>query len=151
MVFQCFGWFTWYFGCRIWDWGGAFCILDGVSDIAYSELYILEDISHFWVGIWWFGWKFWYFRWWLCDLGWIFGIWTDIFYVLTRVFHMLGNIFDIWGQPCLNFGCCVKVFGDFLVFGMVFVRGPICLEPSKVVHGLADFYFITFCHLSSIF
>ena len=21
-----------YFGCRIWDWGGAFCILDGESD-----------------------------------------------------------------------------------------------------------------------
>ena len=43
MVFQCLGWCTLYFGCWIWDWGGAFCILDGLSDIAYSEFHILED------------------------------------------------------------------------------------------------------------
>ena len=31
---------------------GAFCILDGVSDILYSEFDISEDISLFGVGTW---------------------------------------------------------------------------------------------------
>ena len=48
-----------YFGCRFWDWGGALCILDGLSDIAYSEFDILEDILL---------------------LGWVFGDLEDIFW-----------------------------------------------------------------------
>ena len=39
------------FGCRIWDLGEAFCILDGLSDIVYHEFDILEDISLLGVGI----------------------------------------------------------------------------------------------------
>ena len=45
MAFQCLAWCTFYLGCRIWDWGGAFCILNGFSGIVDSEFDILEDIS----------------------------------------------------------------------------------------------------------
>ena len=31
-------------GCHIWDWGGAFCILDGLTGIVDSEFDNLEDI-----------------------------------------------------------------------------------------------------------
>ena len=36
MALQCFGWCTLYFWCPIWDWVGAFCILDGFSGIVDS-------------------------------------------------------------------------------------------------------------------
>ena len=31
------GWCTLYSGCHIWDWGGAFCILDGLNGIVDNE------------------------------------------------------------------------------------------------------------------
>ena len=52
MAFQCLGWCPLYLGCCIWDWGGAFCILDGLSGIVDSEFDILEDILLLGVGIW---------------------------------------------------------------------------------------------------
>ena len=41
-----------YSGCHIWDWGGAFCILDGLSGVVDSEFDILEDISLLGVSSW---------------------------------------------------------------------------------------------------
>ena len=47
MAFQRLGWCKLYFGYGIGGWGGAFCILDGLSDIVFSTFDILEDISLF--------------------------------------------------------------------------------------------------------
>ena len=59
-----------YFGCRFWDWGGALCILDGLSDIAYREFDALEDILL---------------------LGWVFVDIEDffVFWIVIRQFGMI--------------------------------------------------------------
>ena len=59
-----------YLICCIWDWGGAFCILDGLFDIMDSGFDILEDIS-LWV------WVFGDLDGSFCNLDGNFAIWND--------------------------------------------------------------------------
>ena len=103
------GWCTLYSGCHIWDWGGAFCILDGLNGIVDNKF---DFGGHFTFGGGVFG-----------DLDDIFGIlygdyaigddylvFELIYFVFICAFGMLGNIFDIWEHPCLHFGCYVLFF-----------------------------------------
>ena len=118
-----------YSGCHIWDWGGAFCILDGLNGIVDNEF---DFGGHFTFGGGVFG-----------DLDDIFGIlygdyaiWDDylvfelIYFVFLFVHLVCWATYLIFGNtPVCILDAVFCFFDDFLVFWMVHFRGPTVRGP----------------------